>query len=208
VVTSGITIGITSSGQWSSNSELFKLVLVTTGFRHWIPLGFHWITSGYHWITTGYHWASTGVYNWNSTGTPLETPLGWGEGWFSLSRCSARSSLVIPSSLLSLAESGQVCSCGSIIWISQIRFQLLTVARCVFWHLSGSHMLSPTHARWAVCRLLKPQQFTSDSWDSEIRYQQNLTNRQSYFLCRLSYLPYTSVHSIPGSLRETIVRFY
>jgi hypothetical protein len=52
-----VTSGITSSGQWSSNSELFKLVLDTTGFPlnyQWLPLGFHWRAQlELHWNTLG-----------------------------------------------------------------------------------------------------------------------------------------------------------
>jgi hypothetical protein len=37
-------------------------------------------TTHFHWLPLDYRWVSTGVHNWTSTGTPLETPLGWGEG--------------------------------------------------------------------------------------------------------------------------------
>jgi hypothetical protein len=41
---------------------------------------YNWFTTGYHWFDTGYRWLYSGMYNWNSSGIPLETPLGWDEG--------------------------------------------------------------------------------------------------------------------------------
>jgi hypothetical protein len=48
-------------------------IRVTIGFRHWITLGFHWLPLNLPLATTEFPLAFT-------TGTPLETPLAWGEG--------------------------------------------------------------------------------------------------------------------------------
>jgi hypothetical protein len=70
-----VTSGKSNGNQWSSNSELFKLVLNTIGFWHWIPLGFHWLPLDLPLATTGFPLACT-------TGTPMGHPWKhhWGEG--------------------------------------------------------------------------------------------------------------------------------